>query len=98
MRSRLVLLALLALAGQACGPTVDLKTALQVTDASTGWFDLGVVDGKNKLVPSITFSFKNVGTGNLSTLQANVIFRRQGEDEEWGNGFVRVAGSEGLAG
>jgi hypothetical protein len=98
MRARLALVALLTLVVSGCGPTVDLKTALQTTDVSTGWFDLGVVDGKNKLVPSVTFSFKNVGTQTLSTLQANVIFRRAGEDEEWGNGFVRVAGSEGLAG
>jgi hypothetical protein len=97
MRARLALLALLALVVPGCGPTVDLKTALQTTEVSTGWFDAGVVDGKNKLVPSVTFRFKNVGTQTLSTLQANVIFRRSGEDEEWGNGFVRVAGSEGLA-
>jgi hypothetical protein len=97
MRSRLALLLLLAFAIPGCGKPVDLKTALEVTNVSTGWFDLGVVEGKNKLVPSITFNFKNVGTETLSTLQANIIFRRQGEDEEWGNGFVRVAGSEGLA-
>jgi hypothetical protein len=97
MRARLALLALLAVSFPGCGPTVDLKTAIQTADVSTGWLDMGVVDGKNKLVPSITFSFKNIGTQTLATLQANVIFRRLGEDEEWGNGFVRVAGSEGLA-
>jgi hypothetical protein len=96
MRARLVLLVVLGFLVPACGKTIDLKTALQITDVSTGWLDMGIVDGKNKLVPSITFSFKNVGSENVSTLQANLIFRRVGEQEEWGNGFVRVAGSEGV--
>jgi hypothetical protein len=96
MRARPALLLLLALVIPGCGKPIDLKTALEVANVSTGWFDMGVVEGKNKLVPSITFNFKNLGSETLSTLQANVIFRRQGEDEEWGNGFVRVAGSEGL--
>jgi hypothetical protein len=68
-----------------------------VQDVSTGWYDQGVVNGQNKIVPSITFSFKNAGTDTISTLQGNVIFRRIGEQEEWGSGFVRVTGSEGLA-
>ena len=38
-----------------CGSRVDLKAALQVTDVSTGWYDAGVVDGKNKLVPRVSF-------------------------------------------
>ena len=35
--------------------------ALEVTDVSTGWYDAGVVDGKNKLVPSLTFRLRNKG-------------------------------------
>jgi len=97
MRATLCLTLLLALAGSACGPDVDLKTALQVQDVSTGWADLGVVNGQNKIVPSIHFTLKNVGTQSISTLQANIIFRRVGEDDEWGAGFLRIAGSEGLA-
>jgi hypothetical protein len=88
---------LLALAAVACGPKIDLKSSLQVQGVSTGWTDLGVVNGQNKLVPSIMFSFKNVGSQSITTLQANVIFRRVGEGEEWGSGFLRVTGSEGLA-
>src|SRR4029079_19813533 len=33
----------------------------------------------------------------LSTLQANVVFRRVTEDKEWGAMFVRIAGVDGLA-
>ena len=88
---------LLAVAAAGCGPTIDLKSALQVQDVSTGWYDVGVVNGQNKIVPSITFTFKNVGNDTIDTLQGNVIFRRVGEEDEWGSGFLRVTGSEGLA-
>ena len=93
--SRLIFL--LALAASACGPTIDLKASLQAQDVSTGWADLGVINGQNKIVPSVTFKFKNIGNQPITTLQANVIFRRVGEEVEWGSGFLRVAGSEGLA-
>jgi hypothetical protein len=97
MRATICLTLLLALAGVGCGPDIDLKASLQVTEVSTGWADLGVVNGQNKLVPSITFKFKNAGTQSIPTLQGNVIFRRVGEDDEWGAGFLRVTGAEGLA-
>jgi hypothetical protein len=89
----------LGLASSACsGPEVDLKTALQVEDLSTGWLDKGIVNGQNKIVPSVTFKFKNTTSEPISTLQGNIIFRRVGENDELGNGWVRVAGTEGLAG
>jgi hypothetical protein len=55
------------------------------------------VNGQNKIVPSVSFKFKNRSAATLSVLQANVLFRRVGEDTEWGSGYVRVVGSEGLA-
>ena len=96
MRAALWLTLLLSLSAVGCSPTIDLKAALQVEDVSTGWADLGVVNGQNKLVPSIAFKFKNTSNEPITTLQGNVIFRRVGEQEEWGSGFMRVAGSEGL--
>ena len=97
MRATLCLIGLLALASVSCGPNIDLKSSLRVEDVSTGWTDLGVVNGQNKIVPSITFAFRNVGKAPITTLQGNVIFRRVGEEEEWGAGFLRITGSEGLA-
>ena len=96
MRATFCLAILLAVAAAACGPKIDLKTALQVQDATTGWTDLGVVNGQNKLVPSIAFKFKNASDQAITTLQTNVIFRRVAEDDEWGSGFLRVTGTEGL--
>ena len=56
----------------ACGgPPVDLKQGLQIDIVATGWYDAGIVDGKNKLVPSITFKLKNVSDQKLPMLQVN---------------------------
>ena len=97
MRAPIWVVLLVALATAACGPTVDLTKGLQVVDVSTGWWDAGIVNGQNKLVPSVTFKFKNVSDKTLDILQANVVFRRVTEDKEWGSAFVKITGSEGLA-
>jgi hypothetical protein len=90
-------LALVALTTGSCGKTVDLTTALQVADVSTGWWDAGITnDGKNKIVPAVAFKFKNVSTDTIGTLQANVVFRHAADDKEWGSFFVKVTGSDGL--
>ena len=95
-RVRLLLL-LVIVTSAACGPTVDLTTGLQVGIVGSGWYDLGIVNGQNKLVPTVTFTLKNVSDQKLVTLQINALFRRVGEDTEWGNGFLTVVGSKGLA-
>ncbi len=95
---RAALIGLLALVLSGCGgPVVDLSQGLEVMDLTSGWFDLGVVDGKNKLVPSVAFKLKNVSDQPLRVLQVNAIFRRVGDPTEWGDGFRAVVGSEGLA-
>jgi len=92
------LLVLLALSvSVACGPTVDLTKGLQVTIANSGWYDLGIVNGQNKLVPMVTFTLRNTSDQKLVTLQINALFRRVTENTEWGSGFVTVVGSQGLA-
>jgi hypothetical protein len=79
MRRLLVAAAALLLA--ACTQPVDLKTSLQVADLATGWFDAGVVDGKNKLVPSITFRLRNTTAGELPYVSMNVVFRNLATSE-----------------
>jgi hypothetical protein len=97
MRASACLL-LLTLVSAGCGPTVDLTTGLQVPDVSSGWFDAGIIDGQNKLVPTISFKLKNVSDQQLATLQVNALFRRVTEPkEEWGSGFLTVAGPDGLS-
>jgi hypothetical protein len=95
---RLAPLAILAVVvSSACGPTVDLTTGLQIEGISTGWLNAGVVDGRNKLVPAVSFTLKNVSDRKLPVLQLNAVFRRVSQDEEWGSRFKMVSGSSGLA-
>ena len=99
-RARLACLAAFALAlplATGCGKPIDLKTALQVTNVSSGWFDDGIVDGKNKLVPSITFTLKNASAEPLSLVQLNLQFRRVGETDDWDTAFLKGVGSDALA-
>lgn len=99
-RARLACLAALALAlplATGCSKPIDLKTALQVTNVSSGWFDDGIVNGKNKLVPSITFTLKNTSTEPISLVQLNLQFRRVGETDDWDTAFLKGIGSDTLA-
>jgi hypothetical protein len=97
MRACARVLFLAVLVCVACGPTVDLSKGLQVLNVSTGWFDAGIVNGQNKLVPSMSFELRNASSQRLVVLQINALFRRVTEKEEWGSGFLTVVGSEGLA-
>ena len=92
-----MLLLLGTVSAVACGPTVDLTKGVQVTVLNSGWRDLGIVNGQNKLIPTVIFSLKNVSDRKLVTLQINALFRRVSENTEWGSGFLTVAGSQGLA-
>src|SRR5881394_1438851 len=98
MRASVRLLLLLLLASTAaCGPTVDLTKGLEVTVVNSGWYDLGIVNGQSKLVPTVIFTLRNTSDQKLVTLQINALFRRVTENTEWGSGFLTVAGSQGLA-
>jgi hypothetical protein len=83
----------------ACRPAVDLAKGLQVDVISSGWFDAGIENGKNKLVPTVSFALKNVSDRNLVMLQVNAVFRRVTDkaDSELGRAFVTAAGPSGLA-
>ena len=88
---------LLAIASVGCGPTVDLSKALQIDVVDTGWFDAGIVNGQNKLVPTARITVKNNSDQTLPLLQINALFRRVSDTEEWGSAFITAAGSSGLA-
>lgn len=84
------------LSAPACSSGADVSTAIEVLEVTSGWYDVGIVNGQNKLVPSVTFKLKNISDKPVTTLQANVLFHRVNSPEEWGSGFLRVAGSDGL--
>lgn len=95
--ARLARLALLvAFVCTACGPTVDLTKALQVEVVETGWFDAGIINGQNKLVPAARIAIKNNSDQTLVLLQINSLFRQVNATEEWGSAFITAAGSEGV--
>jgi hypothetical protein len=75
----------------------EVEKDLAITDIRSGWYDVGVVDGQNKLVPSITLRLQNVSSEPISRVQINAVFRRVGEAEEWDAHFVRGIGPDGLA-
>lgn len=60
-----------------CAAPLDARTALAVTDVTTGWLDDGLDElGRNKLVPTISFRLRNVSDERIRTLQLNGVFRR----------------------
>ena len=70
-----LLLVALAASAASCNRSVDIKQALEVVDASSGWYDAGIVDGKNKIVPSVTFQLRKKPGADLSVIALNVAFR-----------------------
>jgi hypothetical protein len=61
--------------------------ALEPLDVVTGWYDAGIVEGKNKLVPSVTLKLRNKSEKPISSVQINAVFRRVGEEQGWGEHF-----------
>jgi len=88
----------LSLGAAGCSsPEVDLAKVVKVGDVTTGWFDVGIVDGQNKLVPTAVFTVTNTGTETLAGLQVFTVFRFIGETEELGSGLVVLRGADALA-
>ena len=79
-----------------CSRSVDIKEAVQVVETSSGWFDAGIKDGKNKIVPSVTFRLKKTPDADLGGIALNVVFRHPATDgsnneEDWDEVFVQRA-------
>ena len=96
MSTRLTACLLLALVGAGCHAR-EVEKDLSITDVHTGWYDVGIVNGQNKLVPSISLKLKNVSSEQISRVQINAVFRRLGEQKEWDAHFIRGIGPDGLA-
>lgn len=92
-----LLLALVAALSAAACQAREVERDLRITDVQTGWFDAGIVDGQNKLVPTVTFRIQNISQEPIDNVQINAIFRRINESEAWGDRLVRGVGDEELA-
>src|SRR5436305_436940 len=62
MRRAALAVVVLSVLVAGCGPELEVEKALAVTEVKTGWYDAGIVDGKNKLVPSATLKLKNISS------------------------------------
>ncbi len=76
--------------------TPDLSKALAVTDVLSGWYDNGIKDGQNHLLPSITFRLKNASDTSIYGVQLTVAFWREGEDGEWDSRQISGIGGTAL--
>jgi hypothetical protein len=99
MFSRFLIAGLLAVAlgSSGCGRSVDIAQALVVDDVFSGYYDFGVVDGLNKLVPSISFRLKNTSAEPISNVQVLVSFWREGDDGETYSREVQGIGNDDQA-
>jgi hypothetical protein len=92
----LVAAALPAGAATSCAG-VNLSQALQVTDVSTGYYDSGIVEGKDKFVPAIQFALHNVSGQSLANVPVMVSFWKTAANDEWDSTQVHGIGPDGLA-
>ena len=60
------------------------------------WYDAGIINGQNKLVPSIAFKLRNVDDGVVGGVQINAIFKRVGENDGWGEHYVQAIDRDGI--
>jgi hypothetical protein len=97
LRRLALLLGCAVAAGASCRGPVNLQEALAVTDVLSGWYDNGMKDGKNHLVPSITFRLKNQLDQPLSSVQLTMDFWLEGADGPLDSALVRGIGSESVA-
>ena len=84
---RLVAVILTVVVGSVSCTKIDPVSVLEPLDVVTGWYDAGIVEGKNKLVPSVSLKLRNKSSEPVASIQINAVFRRVGEDQGWGEHF-----------
>lgn len=91
----LILVPMALLAG--CAPAaIDVASVIKVGNLTTGWFDVGVTNGMNKLVPSASFTVSNTSASAIGSLQVFSVFRFKGESEELGSALIVLHGQDAL--
>lgn len=97
---------LLAVLTTGCSGPIDLKQVLQISDLSGGYHDAGIVDGRNKLIPTIALRIKKSTDDAIRPLSLNVVFKRlprpgvavppgSPAEEDWDEVFVQNVPFEG---
>jgi hypothetical protein len=91
MRRGILLTLAASMAMSACSR--DVQTDLEIVDVRTGWYDVGLVNGENKLVPSVIFKLKNISASEIGGVQLNAVFRDVGNEDNRGEHFAPAIGS-----
>src|SRR6187402_2984549 len=74
----------------ACGPQPNLATDLKLTPTISGYYDDGITPAKmNRILPSITFELKNVGTLPITNVDLVATFWENGADGELDSKQIR---------
>jgi hypothetical protein len=85
MRAAMLCL-VLAFGTAACGPEVDVAKALELNVVNSGWFDAGIVNGRNKIVPFARFRLRKQAPVDLTRVAINALFRAaDGKESELDN-------------
>jgi hypothetical protein len=98
----LIVLAPLAILTASCASSANVQQAVEVTDTVGGWYDAGIVDGKNKIVPTLSFRLRKKEDADITSVSINVAFRHPAAagattEEEWDDVFVQnVQFTEGV--
>ncbi len=69
-----------------------------MNDLSGGWYDGGIVNGKNRLLPGISFRLEKNTDADVGPLALNILFKQlvNGAEQEWEDVYLqRVEFSEG---
>jgi hypothetical protein len=96
----LILVAPLAVLSTACSSSVNVKQAVEVTETGGGWYDAGIVDGKNKIVPMVSFRLQKRAGADLDSVSLNVAFREPpppggNTEEQWDEVYLQNVKFEG---
>ena len=87
---------LLLLFATACEKPADLKQTVEVTDVTSGWFDAGVVNGQNKIVPTVSFRLKKKGDVEIRPVALNIVFNNaDGSPSTFEDIFIAKVSFEG---
>lgn len=76
----------------------NVRETVRATDLSGGWYDAGIVDGKNRLLPSVSFRLEKTTSEQVGPLALNILFKRlvNGTEQEWEDVYLqRVEFSDG---
>lgn len=76
---------------------VDLASSVRVEEVSGGWFVTTSVNGRTRLLPTVSFQLRNVSPTPLALVQVNVFFRRVGEPVAWSDVLRRAISSRAIA-